>query len=461
MSIRVRLAVWFAAVVAVGVAATSTTSYLSTQAELNAGVEEFLVSRAAELVEGSRSLPRERGRHVNEDDVLEATVEALPFDQDSIVQALDDAGDIAATAGPELPVSDLDRALAGATGSPAMQTVAIGEEEFRLITASIPGGGAVQVARSLTETADVLAGLRNRSILIGGAVSVMAALVGWAVTSRGTRALRNLTATAEHVADTQDLSAKINPRRADEVGRLSSSLDKMLGALRQSQNQQHQLLEDAAHELRTPLTTLQANAQLLERVPAVDDPLVEELVGSIRSELGELSNLFEELIELATGAHEIPPFEVVDLNDPAESALRIFAVRSDRDVKASLDGSQVYGNAELLERAVANLLLNADKFTPGMLPITLAVSGPSIAISDHGPGIPGDERDRVFDRFFRSETTRSLPGSGLGLAIVKKIVDQHRGRVFVSDTPGGGATVGFRLPATSQTFPTAGNPATA
>ena len=164
----------------------------------------------------------------------------------------------------------------------------------------------------------MLDGLRNRSIIIGGAVSILAALVGWVVTSRGTRALRKLTATAEHVASTQDLTTQIDRRRADEVGRLSETFDRMLAALRQSQNQQHQLVEDAAHELRTPLTTLRANVELLERAPELDVPHLEDLVRSMGAELGELNHLFDELIELATGTHEAAPFERVDLNEPAE-----------------------------------------------------------------------------------------------------------------------------------------------
>lgn len=446
MSIRARLAVWFALVVALGVAATSTTIYVSTRNELNDGVEEFLVARAAELVDGTRALPRQKGPRLAGEDLIEAQVEALAFDPDAVVQALDQDGNIIATAGGELPVAATDRALAIEAGTTLMRTVTIDGEQFRIITAHIPGGGAVQVARSLTETAAVLDGLRNRSIIIGGAVSILAALVGWAVTSRGTRALRKLTATAEHVATTQDLTTQNNRRRADEVGRLSETFDRMIAALRQSQDQQHQLVEDAAHELRTPLTTLRANVELLERTSELDVPHLEDMVRSMSAELGELNHLFDELIELATGAHEGAPFERVDLNEPAERALRTFAARFDREVDTTLEGSIIGGNTELLERAISNLLTNAHKFTAADLPISLDVNHGTVVVSDHGPGIPAADRDRVFDRFYRSDTSRSMPGSGLGLAIVKKVVDQHRGRVFAGEAPGGGARVGFELP---------------
>lgn len=446
MSIRARLTVWFALVVAFGVAATSTTIYISTRSELNFGVEEFLAARATELVEGTRALPRQRGPRLAGDDLIEATVEALPFDPDAVVQALDQDGNIIATAGAELPVTATDRTLASTAGAAVLRTEANAEEEFRLITAHIPGGGAVQVARSLTETGAVLDGLRNRSIIIGGAVSILAALVGWVVTSRGTRALRKLTATAEHVASTQDLTTQIDRRRADEVGRLSASFDRMLAALRQSQDQQHQLVEDAAHELRTPLTTLRANVELLERAPELDAPYLEDLVSSMGAELGELSHLFDELIELATGTPEAAPFERVDLNEPAERALRTFSARSHREVETTLAGSTIDGNTELLERAIANLLINADKFTASDLPISLMVRGGKVVVGDRGPGIPAADRNRVFDRFYRSAATRSMPGSGLGLAIVKKIVDQHHGRVLAGEALGGGARVGFELP---------------
>ena len=104
----------------------------------------------------------------------------------------------------------------------------------------------------------------------------------------------------------------------------------------------------------------------------------------------------------------------------------------------------------MLDRAVANLIGNAHKFSPPDEPIEVVVRDGFVAVCDGGPGIPEADRDRVFDRFHRGETTRSMPGSGLGLAIVAKIVDHHGGEVWAGASDRGGADVGFRLPVVSE-----------
>jgi two-component system sensor histidine kinase MprB len=104
------------------------------------------------------------------------------------------------------------------------------------------------------------------------------------------------------------------------------------------------------------------------------------------------------------------------------------------------------GDAALLDRAINNLISNADKFSePGEV-VSVVSRGGMVSVRDHGPGIASEDRDRVFDRFYRSESTRSMPGSGLGLSIVDQIVSLHGGDVWVGDAEGGGAEVGFRLP---------------
>jgi two-component system sensor histidine kinase MprB len=107
----------------------------------------------------------------------------------------------------------------------------------------------------------------------------------------------------------------------------------------------------------------------------------------------------------------------------------------------------------MLERAVGNLVSNADKFSPPGAPITVVSADGMVSVRDAGPGIPAADRERVFDRFFRSDLTRSMPGSGLGLSIVAQIVERHGGRVWARDAEGGGADVGFQLQTVAPTAP--------
>jgi two-component system sensor histidine kinase MprB len=220
----------------------------------------------------------------------------------------------------------------------------------------------------------------------------------------------------------------------------------MLGALATSREQQRRLVEDAGHELRTPLTALRTDIGLLRRAPDYDPVKREALVANIESEVVELADLVSELVGLATDTHSNEAAVDLDLADVVAEAVERGRRRTGRTIELEARPSPVRGQAGQLERAVDNLLGNAHKFSPPVAPIEVVVGGGSVAVRDHGPGIPADERARVFDRFYRSAAARSAAGSGLGLAIVAQIVQQHGGTTWVGDAPGGGAEVGFRLP---------------
>jgi two-component system sensor histidine kinase MprB len=136
----------------------------------------------------------------------------------------------------------------------------------------------------------------------------------------------------------------------------------------------------------------------------------------------------------------------VDLATVAAAAVERFRARSERQVTVRSEPTGVAGDPDALRRAVSNLLSNADKYIPGDRPIEVEVEDGGVWVSDHGGGIPAEDRARVFDRFYRRQDDRAQPGSGLGLSIVASIVGAHGGTVEVDDADGGGARVGFRLP---------------
>ena len=168
------------------------------------------------------------------------------------------------------------------------------------------------------------------------------------------------------------------------------------------------------------------------------------------SESKELSELVTELVDLATEQRAAAPYTEVALDEIVGRAVRQSRDRTGREIALSTAPALVAGDAVLLERVVRNLLDNADKFSPAGTPVevTLVTAGAAarLVVADHGPGIPAEDQERVFDRFYRSAATRTLPGSGLGLAIVAQVVDAHGGEVRAGGRDGGGAVLTVVLP---------------
>jgi two-component system sensor histidine kinase MprB len=444
MSLRARLALIFALVAVAGVAAASGLSYVSTRGELDNEVNRFLERRANEIVQGTRATPN-RGAPGNGPPIA---VEA-----DAVVQILDARGSPASSTGVRLPVDTDEARIAVSGGQPVTREVTVDGVTYRMRTMALrrEGLGAVQVARALTENEDVLAGLRTRLALAGLLVAVAAAGAGWLVARRTTSPLRQLASTAGHVAETGDLQTRVATERRDEVGQLSRSFDAMLGALATSREQQHRLVQDAGHELRTPLTALRTDVDLLRRAHDLEDVQRAAIVANIEEEVVELSELVGELIGLATDSHDDEPAEPLDLAEVVADAVARFERRTGRTVSVQASPSPVVGRRAQLDRAVTNLLGNAHKFSPPDAPISAVVEDGAVLVRDGGPGIAPEDRERVFDRFFRGETARAAAGSGLGLAIVEQIARRHGGTVQVGDAPEGGAEVGFRLPIATPT----------
>ena len=444
MTLRSRVIAIVTVLVVVGVGLASIAAYRVTQRELVSETDRFLTTRADELVDGQRQPPpnprdsNDRGdRDTTDDD------RRLASDPDALSQTLDRSGSITATSDRDLPVDDTDLAVA-AGASAIIREIILDDLPYRMITAPDEPDGAVQVARDVSATVDVLDGLRVRLALIAIVVAVAAALLGWLLMRRTTRPLEDLTAATERVARTRDLTP-LDLDRSDEVGRLADSFDRMLGALALSRDQQQRLVQDAAHELRTPLTSLRANIEFLDRARNLPDDELDSVLGGLNEELVELSALFDELIQLASETDDTSTARDVDLAEVVEEAVDRFRRRTGREVTLSTESTPVHGESSQLDRAVTNLLANADKFSPPEAPIDVVLAERTVVVSDHGPGIADVDRPFVFDRFFRSSSARSQPGSGLGLAIVRQIAERHGGSVTVGSSVDGGAAVGFSV----------------
>ncbi len=443
MKLRARIALVAAAAVAVAVVLASVAAYFAARNELRGEVDASLAERAV-TVAGIEGLRMRAGR----------PLPGGPFGLQSrffdplYYQWVNEAGFAVAPPNAELllPLEENDVEVAARRRDAFYRDVTVDGVHLRMVTVPAGAGEAIQLARPLTEVDATLRGLAVVLVFVGvGGVGV-AALLGLAVARSALRPVGRLTAAAEHVAETQELAARIDVGRDDEVGRLASSFNAMLAALEESRTQQRRLVDDASHELRTPLTALRANLELLARADGLPDDERRRLMEDVTFELEELSALVGELVELATDARVHEEVEELSLDELVERAVERARRRTGRVVHLSTTPSWVRGRPIMLERAVGNLLDNADKWAPPDTPIEVEVGEGRVEVRDRGPGIDQQDRPYIFDRFYRASTARSMPGSGLGLAIVKQIVDQHHGEVFAAQADGGGAAVGFTLP---------------
>jgi two-component system sensor histidine kinase MprB len=459
MSLAVRLAAAFVAVVAVVALIFGAVGVVATGSGATRQVDQFLADRAEDLIDGSRGRPTVA-------DITLAVNETTggknrgkgkdAFDPDAVVQTVDVDGLPLVSTGPTLPVGSDELAIATSVGTDPRnsidqanyRTIELDGDQYRMITAALPEGGAVQVARELSESNTLVGLIRSQLLLAILAVAAIAAVGGIALARRITQPLRSLAASVDAVAATGDLNVPITVEGDDEVGRVAAGFERLLNSLARSRQQQQQLVQDAAHELRTPLTSIKANVDLLAAAPDLDRQTRLDSVKSAQTELRELARLVDEIVDVATDRYSRPPSEPVDLSTVAADALDRFMVRvPDRTVETELSSPVVTGDAESLSRAVGNLLANADKYSPTDQPIRLTVNPDGrVAVADRGPGIPVEDRERVFDRFYRADSARSQPGSGLGLSIVASIVEDHGGRVGIDDRPGGGVEVWFTVP---------------
>ncbi|MEU1051305.1 HAMP domain-containing sensor histidine kinase [Streptomyces sp. NPDC005876] len=373
------------------------------------------------------------------------------------VQVLGPDGAVSDASEPELPVTAADRRTAAAAPAGRMvqhKDVDVGDDVFRVATVSLGGGrGAVQVAQEFSDTEDLLRTLQQRTLLLMAVVVTAAGLFGWWLARRITRRLVALTAAAEDVARTRRLGIQVPVTGSDEVGRLGRAFDRMLGRLAQSEEDQRRLVQDAGHELRTPLTSLRTNISLLGRIDELPPAAREELVADLGQEARELTDLVNELVDLAAGQADTEPPQRVDVAEIARDVASLARRRTGRAITVRACGeTTTEGRPTLLTRALSNLVENAAKFDPdGTTPIEVAVAGPAlpgtlrVEVRDRGPGIADGDLDRVFDRFYRATDARSRPGSGLGLSIVREVALAHGGAPFAYRREGGGSVIGFTI----------------
>jgi two-component system sensor histidine kinase MprB len=339
-----------------------------------------------------------------------------------------------------LPVDQRARTVARTGKGRYFSEATVGGVHLRLLTTTDADGGAVQVARPLTEVDHSLSRLRFVLIVIGLAGIALAALLGAFVARAALAPVARFTRRTEALTTDPDPSQRLEVRGRDELARLAQSFNATLDALERSVHAQRSLVADASHELRTPIASLRANIQMLEEADRLPERDRESLRADIIEELDALTALVGDVVELARGGELRATADDVPLDKIVASAIEKAGRRS-RDVRfdARLEPTLVCGSPEQIGRAVVNLLDNAVKWSPPGGGIEVTLNSAVLSVRDSGPGFDPKDLPHVFDRFYRAEKARGLPGSGLGLAIVRQTAEAHGGYARAANDPKGGA----------------------
>jgi two-component system, OmpR family, sensor kinase len=294
-----------------------------------------------------------------------------------------------------------------------------------------------------------------RTFLIAGLFALLAAAVaGYLVASRVSSPLRRMARTATDVT-AGDISHRMGPTSAsEEIAVLAASFDNMLDRLDDAFARQRAFVSDASHELRTPLTILRGQLEVLARQPDVSREDVTRVTRLVSAETERMERLVDDLLLLAKTEEGSPLNKrPIELRDYVHDVFDALSLTADRDFElGAVSDVTLQADPDRLAQVIHNLAQNAVAHTPdgGLVRLSAASNGRYVrfAVEDDGPGIPPDQRDRIFDRFHRTDYSRARTagGSGLGLAIARALVEAHGGHIRAGESPEGGARVEFDLP---------------
>jgi heavy metal sensor kinase len=290
------------------------------------------------------------------------------------------------------------------------------------------------------------------------AAIALTAAGGWLLARRGLRPIDRMTRTAESIgADRLGERLPVG-HTEDEVKNLARTLNAMLDRVEHAVGEQHRLVADTSHELRTPLAIMRSEIDVSLRTDATLSPSARATLESSREELERMSAIVEDLLTLAaadegrlTLAPE--PTDLLELARHSAASLGHIAQRRDIEVAVTGDEAVAMADPDRARQVIRNLLANAVDFSPDggrVLVIGSTVNGEvRLDVTDEGPGVPEELRDRIFDRFFRADAsrTRRTGGSGLGLAIAREVARAHDGSIAVEPNQPRGSRFSLRLPA--------------
>ncbi|MEJ5927578.1 HAMP domain-containing sensor histidine kinase [Corynebacterium sp. H128] len=440
--LRWQLAIVTAVMVAAAVSVMTIVAYWTVSTSLNRTVDQELKATAHSVLDRSEA-PGFRDSIEDEIGIFKT------YNPDTQIQFF--PKDAVRGTGDNIPLSVEGKVVRG-----EVQTTLRNQGDQRVIALRNDAGSTVILSQDLGPTYALVSSLGMVLLIIAGLGTLMAIAAGMVVSTTGLRPVTRLQRAVEHVTATDSLEP-IEVFGRDELAQLTRSFNDMLASLEASRRRQTELVADAGHELKTPLTSLRTNVELLMMVSNSPTATISaedrrDLENDVVAQIDELSTLIGDLVDLAREDAKQGEMELVDLEDTMAGSLE--RVRRRRpDVEFTFNRADWYlnGDSFALGRATVNLMDNAAKWSPpnGVVRLTMTPVGNRsirIGIADSGPGIPAEEREKVFERFFRSVQARSMPGSGLGLSIVKQVVERHHGTIEVLGSDDGGTLMQITLP---------------
>ena len=441
-SIRTRLTLWYLAIIVILLLMFSSVAYFMLYYNLYNNLDNSLQNRANSLSGATMVIPRSN-------ELL------MSFDANgTMTQQI---------GGVTVDASKLSGLITKAVAGQNTYLTATGTEnqQVRLYATAFfnPFNGqpvVIVVGQTTTEITDVLHTFIYVIVFAMVGVIVLAGLGGLFLAERALKPVQQITKTAQNI-EGSDLSQRINVKTDDELGRLASTLNEMIGRLEESFNRQRQFTADASHELRTPLAIMQAEATLAlskERTP--DD--YRKSLETISQESDYMSSVISKLLFLARSdaGKEQLNFEGVELKELITGlSANIEVLAQDKGIKFAVDAKEeltVNGDKVKLRQLFINILENAVRYTPadGLISVSLVKqeSNAVVSISDTGIGIPPEHLPHIFERFYRVDKARARAdgGVGLGLAIAKIIAESHKGTITVASEVGKGTTFTISLP---------------
>ena len=446
--LRWRLAMLTAMVVAVSVGAMTVVTYWTISASVTAAVDHNLDVKAGPFIE----------RAADPEFFLAVDEEIANFKRyNPDIRVSITTPQNAYVAGDNIPAGDVTEGnddAEGAEGRALTSARTVGHE--RILTQRAEGVTVV-LAQNMDATHQLIADLGAVLLVITALGILLSIAAGMVVATAGLRPLSRVQRAVEYVTRTDDLRP-IQVVGNDELAQLTRSFNAMLAALQDSRNRQTQLVADAGHELKTPLTSIRTNIDLLIMLNHSGDQHrlsesdMRDLENDVRAQLDEMSRLIGDLVDLA---REETPIQQVSETDVEEvlfqSINRVQRRRPDVTFDVESVPWNVMADPASLGRVMVNLLDNAGKWSPKQGTVRVALARidqdtAELSVADSGPGIAEDEREAVFQRFYRSTESRSMPGSGLGLAIVKQVVDRLGGTIVAEESADGGTLMRATLP---------------
>ena len=475
-TIRLRLVLAISAVSTIAVAASFYAVHQATSSELRGNIDDELRSQEVEFeqqvpqstwtdaaklerasrafVTGQRYHPESRIFAIDVEGESEVTNQSKIVESERAEEASEGGDDSGEVEGAD------ETAGRGATllSAPAGLATVSSEEagQLRVLTKPLVVDGrrvgTFRAADPLTSVDSTLQQLRNTFLAVGAWVLALSVLIAIWLAALISGPLRRMAKVAGDV-DSGDLSHRIDYRAEDEVGVLAEAFNGMLDRLEAAFRREREFVSDASHELRSPLTVLRGRIEMLIRERGKGDEVAEESRELLR-EVTRMDRLVDDLLTLAkaeTGTLIHP--RAVRVEDFAEDLRRDLPLLGARDyrVQSGATGA-IDADPDRLAQVLRNLVSNAVRHTGSDGHITVSIEprngGTTFAVSDDGPGIPPDQLDRIFDRFYRTDEGRARDqgGSGLGLAIARAIVEAHGGTIAAESEPGSGTTIRFDVP---------------